>query len=79
MQGLSALSEATLLCTQPFFFFVYGHLPTAAATPFAYRLRFALQSRQSMRQVLVEGRSDAANARVARHWYGHQLSRRAGH
>ena len=33
-----------------------------------------LQSRQSMRQTLVEGRSDAANARVVHHWYRIQAS-----
>ena len=32
------------------------------------------QSRQPMRQTLVEGRSDAANTRVARHWYRTQAS-----
>ena len=40
-------------------------------------LRFALQSRQAMRQTLVEGRSDAANTRVARHWYRIRASRLA--
>ena len=38
-----------------------------------------VQSRQSMRRTLVEGRSEVANARVARHWYGLQPSRRPGH
>ena len=36
-----------------------------------------LQSRQSMRQTLVEGRSEVANTRVARHWYRIRASRLA--
>ena len=76
MQGLSALQERTFYCTQAFFF--------AAVTMCELQLflkprGFALQSRQAMRRTLVEGRSDAANARVARHWYGLQPSRRPGH
>jgi hypothetical protein len=75
MQDLSALPEATLLCTQAS---IFSSMVTCGLQP-RLELRFYLQSRQAMRQTLVEGRSDAANARVARHWYGIQPSRRPGH
>ena len=75
MHGLSALRDSMLLCTQAS---IFSSMVTCGLQP-RLELRFALQSRQAMRRTLVEGRSDAANARVARHWYGLQPSRRPGH
>ena len=71
MQELSALQESMLYCTQAFLFasvFICELQPSL-------KIRGSLQSRQSMRQTLVEGRSDAANTRVVRHWYRIQASR----
>ena len=73
--GSSALADAMLYCTQLSFFSL---VITCGLWP-RLQLGSSLQSRQSMRRTLVEGRSDAANARVARHWYGLQPSRRPGH
>ena len=73
MHGLSALRDSMLLCTQAS---IFSSMVTCGLQP-RLELRFALQSRQAMRRTLVEGRSDAANARVARHWYRIQASRLA--
>ena len=65
------------LCALPSAFLVRR----ASSKPFTryprLQLVTSLQSRQSMRQTLVKGRSDAANTRVARHWYRIRASRLA--
>ena len=70
VQCLSALPDAMLLCTQPS---IFSSMVTCGLQP-RLRHRNLWQSRQPMRQTLVEGRSDAANTRVARHWYRTQAS-----
>ena len=70
MQGLSAIAEVMLYCTQALLFV---SVVTCELQPFL-QVRNLWQSRQPMRQTLVEGRSDAANTRVARHWYRTQAS-----
>ena len=65
MQGLSAIAEVMLYCTQAL---LCVSVVTCELQPFLW------QSRQPMRKTLVEGRSDAANTRVARHWYRMQAS-----
>ena len=70
MQGLSAIAEVMLYCTQALLFV---SVVTCELQPF---LQARVEERQqlALRQTLVEGRSDAANTRVARHWYRTQAS-----